>query len=62
MWDLAGSSLLISMSGDIPHAYMHNLPLARHAANECGGWVKIVKRFRLSHKPMGLASIERMTV
>ena len=35
-----------------------NLPLSRHAANEYGGWVKIVKRFRLSHEP----SIERTTV
>ena len=40
----------------------HNPPLARHAANECGGWVKIVKWFRLYHKPMGMASIERVTV
>ena len=38
------------------------LPLARHAANEYKGWVKIVKQFRLSHKPRGLASIERVTV
>ena len=30
----------------------HNLPFARHAANEYGGWVKIVKWFRLSRKPM----------
>ena len=36
--------------------------LTNHAANEYGGWVKIVKRFRLSHKPMGLASVERVTV
>ena len=34
--------------------------LARHAANEYEGWVKIVKPFILSHKPMGLASIERV--
>ena len=40
----------------------HNRSLARHAANEYGGWVKIVKRFRLSHKAMGMASIERATV
>ena len=40
----------------------HNLPLDRHAANKYGGWVKIVKRFRLSHKPLGLASLERVTV
>ena len=39
-----------------------NLPLARHAANEYGGWVKIVKWFGLSHKLMGLASIDRVTV
>ena len=26
-------------------------PLVRHAANEYGGWVDIVIRFRLSHKP-----------
>ena len=24
----------------------------RHAANGCGGWIKVVKWFRLSHKPM----------
>ena len=35
----------------------HNLPLTQHAANEYGGWVQIVKQFRLAHKPMGLASI-----
>ena len=40
----------------------YNLPLARHAANEYGGWIKIVKWFRLSHKPIGLDSIERVTV
>ena len=40
----------------------NNLPLERHAANEYGGWVKIVKWFRLSHKPVGLASVERVTV
>ena len=40
----------------------HNLPFARYAANEYGGWVKIVKRFRLSHKAMGLTSIERVAV
>ena len=26
----------------------YNQPLARHAANEYGGWVKIIKQFRLS--------------
>ena len=36
----------------------HNLPLTRHAANECGGWVKIVKRFRLPHT-MGVASFSK---
>ena len=40
----------------------HNLPLARHAANEYGGWVKIVKQFRLSHKPMGSASMVRVMI
>ena len=40
----------------------HNLRLTRHAVNEYGGWAKIVKLFRLSHKPMGLASIARLTV
>ena len=40
----------------------NNLPLERHAANEYGGWVKIVKWFRLSHKPVGLASVESVTV
>ena len=40
----------------------YNLLLARHAANDYGGWVMIVKWFRLSRKPMGLASIERVTV
>ena len=37
----------------------HNLLLAIHAANEYGGWVKIVKQ---SHKSMGLASIAKVTV
>ena len=36
--------------------------LTRHAANECGGWVKIVIRFRLSHNSRGLASVKRVTV
>ena len=36
----------------------HNLLLARHAAYEYGGWVKIVKLFRLSHKPTRLAILE----
>ena len=40
----------------------HDLWLTRHAANEYGGWVKIVKWFRLSDKPVGLASIERVTI
>ena len=40
----------------------HNLPLARHEANEYRGSVKIVTQFRLSHKPMGLASVETVTV
>ena len=40
----------------------HNLLLIKHAAYEYGSWVKIVKQFRLSHKLMGLASIERVTV
>ena len=40
----------------------HKLPLARHASNEQGGWVKIGKQLKLSHKPMGLASMERVTV
>ena len=40
----------------------HNLPLARHAANEYGGWVKIVKWLGLTRKLVGLASIERVTV
>ena len=40
----------------------YNLPLVRYAANEYRGWVKIVKWFRLSHKPMGLVTIERMTI
>ena len=39
-----------------------SLPFDRHAANEYGGWVKIAKRFRPSHKPMGLVSLERVTV
>ena len=34
----------------------------RHATNEYGGCVKIMKPFRLSHKPMGLVSVERVTV
>ena len=34
----------------------------RNEATEYGGWVKIVKWFRLSHKSMGLATIERVTV
>ena len=38
------------------------MKIARHAANEYGGWGNIVKQFRLSHKPMGLASIEGVTV
>ena len=41
---------------------IHKIPLTKHAANEYGGWVKIVNQFRLSHKPMGPASIERLTV
>ena len=36
----------------------HNLLLARHAANEYRGWLKIVNCFALSHKLMRLASIE----
>ena len=40
----------------------YNLPCTRHAANEYEGWVKIVNRFRLSHEPMGMGSIERVTV
>ena len=40
----------------------HNLPLTWHAASEYGGLLEIVKRFRLSHKSMGLASMERVTV
>ena len=36
--------------------------LARHATAEYGGWVKLVKRFRLSHKLKGLASVERVTI
>ena len=39
----------------------NNLLLAKHAANGYGGWVKIV-RMILSHKPMALAAIERVTV
>ena len=39
----------------------HNLPLTSHAANECEGWLKIVLQFKLSHKPMGLASINNFT-
>ena len=38
------------------------LKLARHAANEYGGWVKIVIRFRQPHQPMGLALIERVII
>ena len=34
-----------------------NLPFARHAANEYEGWVTIVKRFTLSHKTIGLTSV-----
>ena len=30
--------------------YWYNLPLARHATNEYGGWVNIVTWFRLSYK------------
>ena len=40
----------------------HNLTLARHAANEYEGWVKIVIRFRLCPKPRDLATIGRVTV
>ena len=40
----------------------HNLLLASHTANEYGGWVKIVKRFRLFHRPMGLSSVESVTI
>ena len=36
--------------------------LTRHATNEYGACVKIGKRFTLSHTPMELASIERVTV
>ena len=36
--------------------------LRRHAVNEYEGWVKIVIRFRLSHKPRGIASIETVAV
>ena len=42
----------------------HNLPLAGHAANKYGGWLKVkgCNTFRLSYiSPMGLASIERIT-
>ena len=39
-----------------------NLLLAMHAANEYGDWVKIVIWFRLSRKPMGMPSVERVTV
>ena len=39
----------------------HILPLARQAANEYGGWVKIMKHFRLSHKPIVLTPFERVT-
>ena len=34
-----------------------DLLLCRHVANECGGWVKIVKRFRAVS-----LNIERVTV
>ena len=37
----------------------HNQLLARHASNEYGGWVKIVKRFTQFHKPMLMG--ERIT-
>ena len=40
----------------------YQLEGARHAANEYGGLVNIVIWFRLSHKPRGLASFERVTV
>ena len=55
-----------------------NLPFTRHAANEYEGLQRItmcsvrrfgkdfeqviLNRFRLSHKPMGLVLIERVTV
>ena len=29
----------------------HSLPIARHAANECGGWAKIMTWLILFHKP-----------
>ena len=35
------------------------LLLARHVANEYGGWVKIVIQFTLFHKPREMATIER---
>ena len=41
---------------DIEGIIRQNLLFARHVANEYGGWVKIVKQFRMSHKPMGQAS------
>ena len=40
----------------------HNPRHTRHSANEYGGWVKIVKWFKLSHKPVRLALAERFSV
>ena len=38
----------------------HNVPHSKYAAIQYGGWVKIVIWFGPSHKPRGLAAIERM--
>ena len=38
----------------------YSLLLTRHAANDYEGWVKIMKPFKLSHKPTVRVSVERV--
>ena len=54
--------LILCMWVTLDEVNRQNLSPARHAANEYGDWVKIVTRIRLSHKPRGLSSIERVAV